>query len=511
MKRINWFRLLVFLVFLLGVLLRAVEVINGNYLFGFDQGRDYLAAYKIVVERKPTLIGAEVGAGAAGLKGLFHGPFYFYLLSLFFFVFQGDPYGGLVLMFIFGVGALLLTYFLTKRMFGARGALLSTFLVAISPNIVPQSRFLWPHHPTSFFIMIVLYFVYLIPKKPKIYLPLSLFAAGFIYNFQLAIAVPLVISIIVYTGLILRIKGFRLYLLAVFSVIGAFLPFLLFEMRHGFIAVHGLFDYLTKSGESQKALNIFWIKSHLIDYWWNMVSTFRFFSLTGILFFQVLFFLIVGGWSVYYWRKTKKREQGLFIVFLCLTIFLSWMIFLPLRNTVWDYYLIHLHFVYIFLFVFVFLRLLEDKQNFFKQLTILILGGYLLFMNQGALKRLSIDYNYDLFDYGGTAKIQGKLEALDYIYKDAKGEEFGLFVFSPPIYVYPYDYLVRWHGEKVYGYAPNKSKEGLFYLWIEPDPAKSWSHKGWQETVIKTGKVIWEYKLPSGFIIEKRMGGGKVG
>jgi hypothetical protein len=45
----------------------------------------------------------------------------------------------------------------------------------------------------------------------------------------------------------------------------------------------------------------------------------------------------------------------------------------------------------------------------------------------------------------------------------------------------------------------------VFYLLIEPDGAKPWSYKGWEETVVKTGTVVWQKTLPSGFIVEKRM------
>ena len=49
----------------------------------------------------------------------------------------------------------------------------------------------------------------------------------------------------------------------------------------------------------------------------------------------------------------------------------------------------------------------------------------------------------DYVDYGGASKIKGKIDALNYIYSDAKGKPFGLFVFSPPVYTYPYEYLIK--------------------------------------------------------------------
>ena len=90
-------------IFLLGLALRSPEIISKNYLFGFDQGQNYMRAYDIAVNHKFTLIGAEVGSGSAGVPGLFHGPGFYYLLAIMLLFFKGDPYGGLVLMWTGGV------------------------------------------------------------------------------------------------------------------------------------------------------------------------------------------------------------------------------------------------------------------------------------------------------------------------------------------------------------------------------------------------------------------------
>ena len=80
-----------------------------------------------------------------------------------------------------------------------------------------------------------------------------------------------------------------------------------------------------------------------------------------------------------------------------------------------------------------------------------------------------------------------------------------MFIFSPPIYVYPYDYILWWHAKEKFGYVPDNIKAGTFYLLIEKDNDELW-YKGWLETVIKDGTVIWEKTLSSGFIVQKRIG-----
>ena len=107
-----------------------------------------------------------------------------------------------------------------------------------------------------------------------------------------------------------------------------------------------------------------------------------------------------------------------------------------------------------------------------------------------------IDNNY--------AKMRAIKSGVDYIYKDARGKEFGLLVFAPPVYTPNYDYVIWWYGGNIYSYVPHQEKKGIFYLLMEPDPNKPSSYKGWMETVVKTGKTIKQVKLRSGLIVEKR-------
>ena len=137
---------------------------------------------------------------------------------------------------------------------------------------------------------------------------------------------------------------------------------------------------------------------------------------------------------------------------------------------------------------------------------IVIIGLIILFFISYT-KDVKLFYTVDLRDFGGVHKIKGKLEAIDVIYKEAAGAPFGLFVFTPPIYTYAYDYLVWWHGQRTYGYLPSQSKKGVFYLLIEPDHNKPWTHNGWLETVIKSGEILETKTLPSGFIVQKRRDG----
>lgn len=491
MKKIVYILLVSLLIFL-SVIPRSVELINGNYLFLLDQGRDYLAVREIAVNHNFTLIGSEVGGGMAGIRGVFHGPVYFYLLSIPFVIFNGDPWGGIVLMFLFGMLTIFAAFLFGKKVFNSTffGFILA-LLVAASPPLIAQSRFVWNPHPSSFFILVAFYFIYLLTEKKKKYFFLSAFFTGFIYNFDVALSVPLSITLTLYAIYLLKVSKIKYYLSLVGGFILAYLPFLLFEIRHKFGATSGIMNYLFFQKDKESPIVYNQSNAFIL----NFFDTFpkqSFFPETLILIVLVLtllFFII----------EEKDKRLKYFSLFLIFLSGITFFILSFLRNHVFPYYLIHLNFVYISLFCYILFNSVKSKA---RNLQIIFFGLLILFLFEAVL-HAQVTFRKDLRDYGGMAKVKGKIDAIDYVYQDAGGEKFGLLIFSPPVYTYPYDYLIWWYGGKKYRFLPKAEKSGLFYLLIEEDHSQPWTYKGWLETVIKMGKALETKKLPSGFIIKK--------
>ncbi len=101
--------------------------------------------------------------------------------------------------------------------------------------------------------------------------------------------------------------------------------------------------------------------------------------------------------------------------------------------------------------------------------------------------------------------MKNELRVIDFMYHDANHTSFGEFVYTPPVYDYAYQYLFWWKS-KQYHYLPSKSKNGKFYLIIEPDLEHPLAPNGWKQTVIKTGKVLWDKTFPGDITVEKRTG-----
>lgn len=499
------------LILVIGALLRMPEIISGNYLFGFDQGQSYLDVKRVVVDHKLTLIGTPTP-----VVGLFQQPLFYYLLAIFFIVFNGNPYGGMVFMFIVSMGALLVSFFIARDLFDIRTSLVIIFLLAVSEAAAAAGRMLWPPYPiyliTPFYI---LFFSKAILGEKKFF-PLMVFSIGLIASFEIASGSILFLPSLL-TIFLLRKDAItkRTIILSVFGLILLFLPLILFDFRHANLISRGMLTFITGKqavGDNPMPL-IELIISHFTSMLANLKSSLSIFNLFWPF---SLIIPLCGIFFMFVQKNLKSQEKKIILGLILLPIFTYLELFF-FHSFVWSWYLLPFTVIYIFIFGFTFSKLTKPLKlqkkfwqvNLSKNLTQKIFAGiifiFLVLIFLRGIEKIKISYSQDLFDYGGTAKIKGKIDALDYIYNSAKGEKFGLLVFSPPVYTYPYDYLIWWYGEKRYHYRPHQQKKGLFFLLIEPDGSKPWSYKGWLETVIKTGKIIETRELPSGFIIQKRL------
>lgn len=500
MKKTLFLFLFLLLIFF-SLIPRVVEVLNHNYVFGFDQGRDYLAVKNIVINHKLTLIGSEIGAGVAGFRGIFHGPFYYYSLCVPFIVFNGDPYGGIVLMFLFSISSVIFGFYFSKKIFGIFGGFMVALLIAISPPLVSQARFVWNSHPTTLFILLAFYFIYLSLKENKSkFIFFAAFFSGFIYNFELAIAIPMSIALLIYYSFIYRKEFIKNFITLIFGFIISYLPMLLFELKHGFLASQGITSYIFHPKNTAITLKFveLVLKDHFGTFLYNFIDTFPKQNIIP----SIIILLTTFIFTFFYLSKEKNLILKHFMIYLSIVLpLVNFLTFSLLRDSIYVYYLIDLNLSYIFIFVYIVYSSYKAKNNIIWYFFVMLFALFLI----SALLNVIPTFKYDYSDFGGIAKNKGKLESIDYIYKNANGKKFNLLIFTPPIYTYAYDYLIWWYAGKKYNYIPGNEKKELFYLLIEPDGSKPWSYKGWLETVIKTGKIIEEIKLPSGFIIQKRV------
>lgn len=480
----------VFLVLILatGFLLRVHESLVGNFLFLKDQGRDMMAVKSIVVERHLTLIGPYTS-----LQATFQGPLYYYLLAIPFLIFGGDPKGGVYLMLLLSLASIFLGYWLASKLFSRRVGLMTALVFAVSPGAAAAATFIWNPHPMILLMTVYVYFfLKMFTEEDRKYGWWTGLFLGLMCHFQIALALPLTVATLLTLVLakpkIVLNKKFYLLLSAVLLMLS---PLIFFDFRHEHLTSRSIISLLQGetqglSGGSEPYGKI--LKGHLISFWNLFLSSY---TDLGRLRKVVAYFTIFSGLFFFLKRRDLSFKR---LVLLPLVLFLVYSLY-PFQ--IWGWYLLGLYPIFIFILGYILGRLLEIKG--LKWIPILV-GVSLILASVSKLKTLY----FNPPDYGGTSKIRGKLDAIDYIYKDAEDQEFNVLVFTPVVLTDAYDYLFWWHGQDQYGYLPGKEKQGLFYLLMEPDSSKPWSYKGWLETVIETGEVLKEVYLPSGFIIQKR-------
>jgi len=488
--------LILFVLLMVGLYLRMDGVLTGDFPFLFDNGRDLLAVKQIFIDRKLTLIGPF-----AGLQGVFQSPLWFYLLGIPFVVGRGSPVAMMIFMVALGFLAIVIAYFIGRAIFGRSTGLILALFFTISPSVVFLSRIAWPPYPIVY-LMLPLFFCLFkaIDDSPKYWLGAG-FLAGIIAQFELAFGLFLLPAIIL-IFLLFRKKetSFRFLFGGVVLFFFNFLPQALFDIRHNFLMIRSVLGFLSGQERGLGVVVPFPDRffHRLNELRWNTIN-----SVSQNNLFVYLFFLIIVICLIFMLFKKEEKEIKIVGILLLvpLVFFLSFLVY---PYVAWSHYWIGLQTDYLILLAFVLGRLTRLKLG--KTLVVLLLVTWFL----ATIKSPSL---YVKKDEGGPTTYKNEIGAIDYIYQDAKGKKFGVFVYTPPIINYAYQYLFWWRGQK-YGYLPTTvthqpktgDKDNLFYLIIEPDPARPWGPDGWEKTAIATGKIIWERTLPGGIILERRHG-----
>ncbi len=488
---------LVAAILIIAFLLRAKEALSNNYLFLIDMGRDMMAVRDIVVNHHLTLIGPYTSLG-----GVFQGPLYYYLLSIPTFISKGDPLGALILMLVISLLTAVLAFIFLRKHFGLRAAYIGLFLFAVCPEAVAAATYTWNPHPMWLLMVIfisLLFEVSLKNKKAHVFLwPVI----GLMFHFEAALGFFIFATTLTYCLVFLKKDILNKYLLVGLSLLFVtFIPQLLFDLRHQFLMTKSVLNMFKGDGvgllAGKESFNFpTLITNHFIELFNNYKSSFpseKPFSLFALimLFISIPIFLLT--------RKDPKLKKektffSFYLKFLVLFILATSLYLFPIRY--WfltGFQSLHLMVTAIIISVLI-------KYKVGKFIAVILAIPIIFYL----VIRLNILY-FGPVDNGGTAKIKGKIEAIDYIYKDAKGEKFGLLIFTPPVSTDPYDYIILWRADKKYKYIPYKEKKGTFYLLIEPDLGQPWTYKGWLETVVKTGRIEKTVEMPSGFIIQKRI------
>jgi 4-amino-4-deoxy-L-arabinose transferase-like glycosyltransferase len=224
---VSKWRVSIFLVVLLGLLLRFFRL-KENLVFGGELGYDYLAIKNIVENARIPLLGPPSSHAWINMS-----PLYYWLLTPLFYVFDFNPTVGAYFMATAGASAIVINYFVIEKLFNKKAAIISSFLIAISPawiSLAREARF-FSLIPVLFYPFI--YFLTVGIRGSGKHLFWAGFFLGVILNFHLAsiVLIPATLLLFYIKKKDITIKSLKM---AFTGLLIPSLPFLVYNLMHKF-------------------------------------------------------------------------------------------------------------------------------------------------------------------------------------------------------------------------------------------------------------------------------------
>ncbi len=450
-----------FLILVLFCYFRIKPVYFQTVPYTFDQGRDFLKAYEIVVNRHPALLGPTTG-----IPGVNHGVWWYYVLVVPFLLTGGNPLGFYYFVLFIALAQVVIFSLFLKKEFGKLSSLAFAGLVTISPYFIKISTFAINSVLAPPALLALFYFFYKYQKQKNLkilfFIGLSL---SLVFESEVAFGLFLYPAFLLTLLILKKFKDFfgtrkrLLYFLG-----GALLPIvprILFELKSGFSQTHLALNYFNKTSvETAKTYyQVFWERYHLLIDFYSQLFPSQNIILPAATLFIILFGIIV---SFIYLKKNEK----VFFLFV-LVLFVSLFTLSHLYKTVfWQNYFEGLPY---FFTVFVALAVsasFRSKNIFLKAVASIYL--LLLFISIGNTFAHEIQNNK-------PPKLEGLREHMEVsriIFNDNKNKDFCIKVYTPPIIPYTYRYLFSYFSLRGMPKVKEAFVHDTCYLILEKDDCK---------------------------------------
>lgn len=231
-------KITLFLIIAIASFLRLYNIGEAAEFLG-DQGRTGIVIYEALRDKTVPLVGPTV------LTGEHLGPIWYYLIGPFFILSGFNPLGPAIGMALFGVVATALLYVLAKKLYGTVIGSIVALLWAVSPLIVHQDQVIWEPNLVPLFVIL-----FLLGLKTRHYL-LLWGACGVLIQLHTPniIFIPIALGFTVW-GFSKTAKRSILTGLLLFLLIQ--IPFLVYEVQHGFDDILGIAKVMSQPSIQSK-------------------------------------------------------------------------------------------------------------------------------------------------------------------------------------------------------------------------------------------------------------------
>lgn len=240
-KRYSPFVLL-FLIFIIFSFFRFYNL-DKRVIFDWDQERDAFVIKQLLLERKLTLIGPRV----LGPEGFFLGPYFIYLLAPFYFLTRLHPEAIIFFIIAYNFVFFILSFLVLKKLFGYPTALIFLLIWSLHPALIGIDTIVWNPLLVPLVVIISWALLFIAFKKQSFgnWLWVGILVGlGTNFHFQLIYLLPF--------NLVFLFSQKKKLLKKTVAFFGGFalpfLPLLFFDLRHNFLNLKLLLDFLREKG-----------------------------------------------------------------------------------------------------------------------------------------------------------------------------------------------------------------------------------------------------------------------
>lgn len=449
------------LLLLLSFFIRLIKI--QDYLFfGFEQGRDLQIIQRIWQFKDFVLVGPSTSIG-----GLFHGAWYYYLLSLPLGLTSGNPLAASIFLIALSSFLPSVMYLLIKDMLNSKTwGLVGGFVTIFSYEYILYSRWLSNVSPAPLFIALAFLFLWKYSKKNLTgYFLLFILSAGLAALFQMILAAQFILVLILVLALRqIKIPSLKTTILSMIVLLVIFTPHMIFNFRNQNIMISSLvrFAFAKDLNQTGDLLN------SLSPYFLQMQSHFRS-SLVNVDFLPIQLVVFISILSALYIGFKKNKQLILFsLIWLAMSLPI---IFISPGN---PQYYVGIGLAWIILFV---LSLKTFWENRKIKIISILLG--LMFLVGVVVSVNNLLSNKDVFfrTVQDDLNYSDQKRVLDYIHNDAANNPYRLVSFTiPSLQPEAWDYL------KQYFYPGDPQENAKFiYIVIEKHVYPVWENKWIQD------------------------------
>lgn len=489
-KLISPLTIFIFLILALALFVRVyrIEALLGFY---YDQGRDALVIWDFWKNGKLFLIGPTTG-----IEGVFRGPWYYWLIAPFYILGRGNPQAASVFLSLTTVLAVFLSYKIAKRLAGVWAGIIALVVGSFSLYLVYASRWLSNPTPMLLISMIFVYSLFWVIDGKKWAWTVTVLMAGMAMQFGSAAEVFYFLGIAVFMVYLFikdrkKLPNLKIVIISAVALGITFAPQVFFDLRHQGILRGTISKFLFAEGSFKFS---FWEIAKIRFPFYYDVFFSKLFHSTNV---AKSFFAIVFGALIVLVRKEILKDKKFVLIFILLISPVIGMLFFQGNyGNVYDYYFTGYYLIFVVFFASV--LGLFSKRVWGKTLIFIFLALFLK-DNFPAIR------NYIISGVDGptTVAFENEKQALDWIYRDARGKEFNIDVYVPPVIPYAYDYLFKWYGGSHYSYLPTNELISLLYTLYEVDPPHPERLEAWLKRQATIGKVEEEAAF-GGIVVQRR-------